>query len=63
MQPRWHNDVKLLWTATTKTTESKMASGSTVEDELVLKSRATSIVWKWFGYKILDVQQTMVICK
>ena len=42
--------------------ESNIATGSTVE-ELVPERGATSVVWKWFGYKRSDVQQTTVICE
>ena len=42
--------------------ESKTATGSTVE-ELIQRSRVTSVMWKWFAYEGSDVQQTMVICK
>uniref|UniRef100_A0AAR2K029 BED-type domain-containing protein n=1 Tax=Pygocentrus nattereri TaxID=42514 RepID=A0AAR2K029_PYGNA len=40
-----------------------MAESSAVEEELVMKRGASSVVWRWFGYKISDTLQTAVICK
>lgn len=33
------------------------------EEELIPKKGATSVVWKWFGYKRSDIEQTTVLCK
>ena len=32
------------------------------DDDLVQKKGATSIVWKWFGYKRSDLQQSTIFC-
>ena len=32
------------------------------DEELIHKKGATSVVWKWFGYKQSDIEQT-VLCK
>lgn len=42
--------------------ESRAAAGSTVE-ESVPKRGATTVEWKWFGFKRSDEQQTVVVCR
>ncbi|KAF3859919.1 hypothetical protein F7725_000174 [Dissostichus mawsoni] len=37
--------------------------GEDNEEELIPKKGATSVVWKWFGYKRSDIEQTTVLCK
>ena len=41
------------------------SSGSASEEDLVAKRGATvtSVVWKWFGYKRSDLQQSTIISK
>lgn len=36
---------------------------SASDDDLVPKKGATSIVWKWFGYKRSDLQKSTIFCK
>ena len=38
-------------------------STNTDEEELIHENGATSVVWKWFGYKRSDIEQTTVLCK
>lgn len=58
------NHVILLRTAATRLADSEsIIANDSIEEELVYKGRATIVEWKWFGYKISDVQQTTKICK
>ena len=34
-----------------------------VDEELVPKKNATSFVWNYFGYRIMDKEQKNIICK
>ena len=48
----WGND-RFGWTEAT----------ASDDDDLVPKKGATSIVWKWFGYKRSDLQKVPIFCK
>ena len=43
--------------------KSNIATSSMVEELAPKKRGTTSVVWRWFGYKRSDVQQTTVIWK
>ena len=38
-------------------------TGSNETEELLLKRGAVSVVWKFFGFKKSDVEQTTIFCK
>ena len=45
-------------------TKINMAAHSgSVDEELMKKTEATSIIWTWFGFKVSDNEQQNIICK